>query len=773
MTSRTRSASLFLALLAVLLSWAFTSTTAASPHGAKVTITGFGQVPGWKNEVFQTEVLEDGSTIVRERGDLRIWISRHHPDGSLDVGFGEGGVIPSKRFDGQLADIQGFAMQGNSLIVASGGSQRGSRPVFLQRFGPDGKPDRSFGRNGLVRFKQNTFNGEASLQTVATDAKGRIYIAGTVARRLQLTRFLSDGTLDRSFGKSGNVRLISDGGEIGIRMNDEGIYLSSYRSLWRLYYNGETDLSFDPRLPRGTSPITDFELGADGRPLVVTDKLLTLLQTDGTPDYGFGTSGSLEIPLAKSSIQLALDGSGRMLLGGLRRIGGSGAQFDDSVLLRLLSDGSPDPGFGSGGEIISDFAPGSRDRIIDLQSGPDDSVVAVGRTIAYADWDEYLARFDQAGVPDPTFGEGGRLDFNVFSRSADEIHDLARSGRKILAAGEAGGAASFARYLADGRLDRTFGGDGKVKVEPFDDRWGYAAKSVSPTAEGGLLACVYGYPAADLIKLKRNGTLDGGFGTGGILHLDGFRRCGKVKTLGGDRYMVGGRKLEGAVVTRIDGQGNFDPGYGGDGIADVPGNQIPDQLKFAFAKDGTAWVSDSRTMTKLGPDGDPAKGFGVDGTLELDGRQGRPEGSWLAGMVVGPGGSIYLADRKGRARVLKLNARGKLDPRFGKAGVAWISPRGRKFRVNDLTLGDAGQVILAGSSMRDPCPYSCSARAAWVKVSRSGHPGGLQAIPRNTSAASWGAGLSSVIHTGKQTALGGTTHTDAGGADFLLIRSVP
>ena len=54
-------------------------------------------------------------------------------------------------------------------------------------------------------------------------------------------------------------------------------------------------------------------------------------------------------------------------------------------------------------------------------------------------------------------------------------------------------------------------------------------------AERRLLACVYGYPAADL-KLKRNGTLDGGFGTGGILCTGRFPQMRQGEDLGGDRY---------------------------------------------------------------------------------------------------------------------------------------------------------------------------------------------------------------------------------------------
>ena len=96
-----------------------------------------------------------------------------------------------------------------------------------------------------MRFKQNTFNGEASLQTVATDAKGfRIYIAGTVARRFQLTRFSRRNAGSQLLASQATWRLISDGGEIGIRMNDEGTHPEQLPLLWRLYYNGETDLPF-------------------------------------------------------------------------------------------------------------------------------------------------------------------------------------------------------------------------------------------------------------------------------------------------------------------------------------------------------------------------------------------------------------------------------------------------------------------------------------------------------------------------------------------------
>ena len=128
------------------------------------------------------------------------------------------------------------------------------------------------------------------------------------------------------------------------------------------------------------------------------------------------------------------------------------------MLLRLLSDGSPDPGFGSGGEIIADFAPGSRDRIIDLQSGPDDSVVAVGgpsRTRTGTS----TARFDQGrrAGSDVRGRRVGLISTSSVDRPTRSTTSPVPEEKILPPARPAVWQASPAIWLVDGRLDRTFG----------------------------------------------------------------------------------------------------------------------------------------------------------------------------------------------------------------------------------------------------------------------------------------------------------------------------
>lgn len=744
---------------------AFAATTRAPD--VKATVTGFGQIDSLKNEIYQTRVLEDGSTIAVERAGRNVWISRWHANGSPDTTFGKGGAIPPAMIGGKLAGIRAIAIQGDSLIVARGGS-RWSLPAYLQRYGPDGNLDRTFGKNGLVRFGQGAFEYESSLQTVETDEAGRIYIGGIVRGKVQVTRFLPSGRIDRSFGLSGSARIEAEGGTVWLRPSDAGIYVNGFRSLWRIGYDGFLDPAFTAELPRGTNMITDFEIGPGGKPLLVIDDLLIRLENDGDRDPLFGTNGVMDISLARSDIQLAVDTSQRMLLTGFRRIGGIGSAFDDSVIQRLLPDGSPDNSFDGDGELVWNFAPGERDRIIDLIVGPEDRVLVTGRTIAHPRWDEYLARVNQSGEPDETFGENGVLGFHVLVPSTDAIHALARSGRKIIAAGESGRAAGFVRYLANGRLDRTFGGDGKVKVKVTEGTVDDVVRAIISTSDGGLLACSYTYPVPTLIRLKQDGTLDPGFGSGGIKQLDGFRRCGGMRELPGDRFMVGGRDKAGAVAARIFGDGSIDSGYGHDGYARIPRSQIPEQMHWSFGADGTAWIADSRSVAKLQPDGDLAGRFGSNGILELDGKSGRPEGSWLAGMVVGRDGSIYLADRKGISRVIKLNRRGKLDTSFGGDGIAKFDPAGRRFTVNDIAVNEDGRPVLAGRVNRDPCEPRCNWKAAWVSFDPKGRPAKLRTGP---SRELWLSELRSVTISKEKILLGGVAHTNLGGTDFLFLRA--
>src|SRR5262245_12063781 len=88
------------------------------------------------------------------------------------------------------------------------------------------------------------------------------------------------------------------------------------------------------------------------------------------------------------------------------------------------------------------------------------------------------------GALDPTFGSGGLVttDFGG-SDSAQAV--AIQSDGKIVAAGSSGGDFALARYNADGSLDASFGGGGKVTTDfgGFD-----AASALAVQPDGRIVA---------------------------------------------------------------------------------------------------------------------------------------------------------------------------------------------------------------------------------------------------------------------------------------------
>ncbi|MCB0587991.1 MAG: hypothetical protein KDD06_22055, partial [Phaeodactylibacter sp.] len=78
---------------------------------------------------------------------------------------------------------------------------------------------------------------------------------------------------------------------------------------------------------------------------------------------------------------------------------------------------------------------------------------------------------------------------------------------------------ALARFNSDGSLDTTFGNQGKVftQIGPGDDE----ITSLAVQADGKLLACGFTVDGPDhkpyLVRYNSDGTLDPGFGSGGIV----------------------------------------------------------------------------------------------------------------------------------------------------------------------------------------------------------------------------------------------------------------
>jgi uncharacterized delta-60 repeat protein len=129
----------------------------------------------------------------------------------------------------------------------------------------------------------------------------------------------------------------------------------------------------------------------------------------------------------------------------------------------LLSAGDLDPTFGMGGEVTTSF-PGPLDS--QAQSAalqPDGKIVVVGGVTNRFVAGFGVARFNLDGSLDLSFGNGGTVNttFSAASNTERATAVAIQGGGRIVVAG-ADTVLELARYNADGSLDTSFSGSGKV-----------------------------------------------------------------------------------------------------------------------------------------------------------------------------------------------------------------------------------------------------------------------------------------------------------------------
>jgi len=148
-------------------------------------------------------------------------LTRYRPDGSLDPGFGEGGIVwtPFGLLHGARAFDVSVAPDGR--IVAAGFVQKGSdgqdsSHFAVARYLPDGRLDQSFSRDGRATVDFGYGNDIA--YAIAHQRRGRIVVAGQGTRNRYRTeddfafaRFRRNGRLDRAFSGDGR-RTVNFGG---------------------------------------------------------------------------------------------------------------------------------------------------------------------------------------------------------------------------------------------------------------------------------------------------------------------------------------------------------------------------------------------------------------------------------------------------------------------------------------------------------------------------------------------------------------------------------
>lgn len=324
---------------------------------------------------------------------------------------------------------------------------------------------------------------------------------------------------------------------------------------------------------------------------------LARYNTDGTLDTTFGQDGialTNFTPHDDHAFGVAIQPDGKIVAVGYSGLEGFAQPSPDYrkvklTLARYNSDGSLDSSFGSHGKVRTDI--GSCDDYafaVAIQS--DGKIVAAGQAwsgVACGKASFALTRYNSDGTPDATFGGGDGKVTTDFTSGRDQAFAAAiQPDGKIVLAGVSHrgphGRFALARYNADGTLDTTFGGNGKVTTDfPGVGGLGDEAHAVSIQTDGKILVAGNSALSFDgstnpkfaLARYNGDGTLDTTFGGDGTITTDftPFLDFGRAVVIQADgKIVMAGSSGQGGAnakfaLTRYNSDGTLDTTFGGDG----------------------------------------------------------------------------------------------------------------------------------------------------------------------------------------------------------------
>ncbi len=317
------------------------------------------------------------------------------------------------------------------------------------------------------------------------------------------------------------------------------------------------------------------------------------------------------------------------------------------------------------------------------------------------------------GDLDAGFGDHGTAHAPFESQALGHALTLEPDG-KVLAAGvvfpaDRRTSLALVRFHADGTVDSSFGSGGVATIPAIAPY----ARAVLVQSDGKIVVVASlvppGLPKILLARYDTHGVLDPTFGSGGVtsIELPGAQAAATNAVLQNDRVVVATSLNGDVLVLRWGIDGTLDPGFGAGGIATVDFAASAD-LATAIALDPTGIVvlgsaaTGTSTYTGLARlDGagalDPT--FGNGGTILHDIGGGAPPQTMLrladGKLLLSVGGYVGAPAHFSGAFFARLNADGTLDPTFGAGGVlADVS----EYVVDRLGRTPDGRIVAAGST---------------------------------------------------------------------------
>jgi uncharacterized delta-60 repeat protein len=334
------------------------------------------------------------------------------------------------------------------------------------------------------------------------------------------------------------------------------------------------------------------------------------------------------------------------------------------------------------------------------------------------------------GDLDTTFSGDGRVTTN-FTRRADAGLAIAvQDDGKLVVAGGAGinlanPRFALSRYNADGTLDTTFGGDGKVTTDftsAYDAAWGIGIQSDGKIVASGDAGIGFANSRFALARYNTDGTLDATFGGDGKVTTNFTRRVdtgnrlviqtdGKIVVVGAAAADTSNSKF---ALARYNSDGTLDTTFSGDGKQTTDftsgfdfGNTLTLQADGRLVAGGVAVRSASRgdfALARYNTDGSLDSTFSGDGRVIISftsrwdialGVDVQTDGKIVAAGIAGSRGT------NPRVALARFNADGTLDATFGVGGRVTTDFTSRADVAFDVTLQTDDRAVVVGESGAD------------------------------------------------------------------------
>ena len=375
-------------------------------------------------------------------------------DNIFDTYFGQDGQVIKSIVDAQedRGEVAAIDSKGRFYVAGVAGIPD-NIDFFVARYLPDGKPDLSFGKEGIVI---HDLGGEDHVHGLAVSPKGIVYVAGYVKKDKRadfaVLSLNSDGSLNESFGRHGVSLTKLDGwaeAHFAAVLADGALLAAGF-----VEKNGDSDLALVKYLPDGN---TDASFAKDGvmildwtrkdrlygltltsklrsQKILVTgsamnagsgeDCLVAEYNLDGTrnKDFGFGGFSLVSFGVYQdvcSSVDVTKNG--QIIVAGYRNNKeGTNADF---AVARLKSNGVIDTSFGRDGYKMLDFD-GGIDVAHALTELPNGDLLVIGESEVSSSTGKQVHfsgyRLNSQGLPVLNWGTNGKM-MTTFAQGFPEV----------------------------------------------------------------------------------------------------------------------------------------------------------------------------------------------------------------------------------------------------------------------------------------------------------------------------------------------------------------